>query len=210
MLSAQENKLVISTLTQRRAWLKKTLENASLEPEQRKEHSQNLGVLESAMKKLAATSKTSTAKEVISPPVTNKPKRSSLTLNNARILVADDDESSAELLCGLLEDMGVKEIEMALDGRDAFDKIKRAEPPYDFVFCDWDMPELSGMEVYQKAKASNTLHDAHFCMVTSVTEAKKIREAIQGGVNDYIVKPVDGSKLEEKIKASIEARNTAT
>ncbi|WP_236074875.1 response regulator [Teredinibacter purpureus] len=65
------------------------------------------------------------------------------------------------------------------------------------------MPELTGLEVHCKAKASNKLQGAHFVMVTAVSESSRIREAIQQGVNDYIVKPIDMDVLEAKIKTAL-------
>ncbi|WP_096087729.1 response regulator [Agaribacterium haliotis] len=209
MLSAQESKLVISTLTQRRAWLRKTLEDSKLDADVREEHKNTLNLLESAMKKLASLSSSSPASsdKAGSPKAGPAAKRKNLSMDNVLVLVAEDEPDSQALLQGLLEDIGVKHIVVASDGREAFDQIKTTEDAFDFIFCDWDMPELSGMELYKKAKASNTLRGAHFCMVTGVSEAKKIRQAIQSGVNDYVVKPVDGQTLENKMKATIDARN---
>ncbi len=209
MLSPQENKVVISTLTKRRAWLRKTLEDAKLDTAQRTEFKESLELLESAMQKLAAIEKLEASSTAASSPPPKSAPRSPLTINTARVLIAEDNKESAELLVVMLEDMGIKHVDVAKDGRNAFDKIKSAKEPYDIIFCDWDMPELSGIQVHQKAKASNTLRGAHFCMVTGVTEAKKIREAIQQGVNDYVVKPVDGNILEDKIKAAIKAKAEA-
>lgn len=208
MLSPPETKAVLTTLTKRRAWLRKTLEDSSLDPAARKEHTEILKLLESSMQKLAASQKNkpiSQSSGETPSPDESKP-RKSINISNARILVADDQKASAEVLISLLNDIGVTEIEIATNGRDAFDKIKNTSLPYDIILCDWDMPELSGIEVHQKALASNTLRGAHFCMVTGITEAKKIREAIQQGVNDYVVKPVDAKILEEKVKAAIQAK----
>lgn len=204
MLSHEESKVVISTLTKRRAWIIKTLEDSKLDPEVRKDHTQTLQLLDSAMKKLAALT---LAKTSSAPASTKAAPRQSISMQTARVLIAEDNKESANMLLALLEDFGIKHIDTAKDGRDAFDRIKSAEDPYDIILCDWDMPELSGIQVHQKAKASNTLRGAHFCMVTGISEAKKIREAIQQGVNDYIVKPIDGNVLEEKIKNTLAAKS---
>lgn len=205
MLTQAESKVVISTLTKRRSWLKKTLEDASLDPAIRKEHIETLSCLESAMKKLSslAPSKSPVKKTAPAP----SPSRSTLSIGSLRILIAEDQEESREVLKVILEDIGAKLIDEAKDGRETFDKIKTAEEPFHVVLCDWDMPELSGLEVHKKATASKTLGDAYFCMVTGVTEAKKIREAIQQGVSDYIVKPVDPDILKGKLKTIVEQRN---
>ena len=211
MLTAPEARVVLTTLTKRRAWLLKTLEDRSLESSQRKELTGVLELLDSAMKKIAAGSQqVKPAQAPTSPAPEIQAQRKNLTIETARALIAEDSPESAELLLSLLQDIGLKQVEIAKDGREAFDMIKSSEYGFDIILCDWDMPELTGLEVYQKAKASKTLRDAHFCMVTGITEAKRIREAIQSGVNDYIVKPVDGVILEEKIRATIAAKAAAS
>ncbi|SMF07905.1 two-component system, chemotaxis family, response regulator CheY [Alteromonadaceae bacterium Bs31] len=203
MLSSAEIKIVVATLSKRRAWLRKTLEDAHQDPDVRKEHIESIRLLENAMKKLAATAPASTASVAPAKAAAAKTPRK-LSMATARVLVAEDNADSAKLLMDILEDFGMKLVDLATDGKEAFDKIKAAESPYDLILCDWDMPELTGLEVHTKAKASNTLKNAHFMMVTAVSEAARIREAIQQGVNDYIVKPIDIDVLEGKIKAALE------
>ncbi len=199
MLSGAEVKIVVSTLTKRRAWLRKTLDDANLDPAIRKEHIESVKLLESAMKKLAASSPTAPPRTAAS--ASSAPRK--LSMATARVLIAEDNADSAKLLMDILEDFGMKQVDLATDGIEAFDKIKAIESGYDLILCDWDMPELTGLEVHSKAKASNTLKGAHFIMVTAVSEAARIREAIQQGVNDYIVKPIDIDVLEGKIKAAL-------
>ena len=59
------------------------------------------------------------------------------------------------------------------------------------------MPELSGLEVRKQIKQLAKFQDTHFMMVTSISEAAKIREAIGQGITDYIVKPIDTATLEK-------------
>lgn len=191
-LNPQEIKIVVSTLSTRRSWIKKTLEDNTVDAKARKNNTETLQLLESAIQKLSnsATSKpknTSAAKKVSS-------------IGEARVLVAEDDEVSAELMLSILEDIGVKTVDHAKDGMEAFDHIKRAEPPYHIILCDWDMPELSGIDVHNKAKASKTLRGSHFVMVTAVSEANRIKQAGQQGISDYIVKPIEHEAIEAKIK----------
>lgn len=204
MLDPKEIKVVVSTLTKRRAWIKKALEDNSLDQAARTENIETLRILDSSIQKLANLGR---AKGVAPkrPVQTTKPadEPKVVPLDKARILVAEDNEESAALLVDILKDIGLKFIDEATDGIQAFDKIKKAEAAYDIILCDWDMPELSGIEVHSKAKASNTLRGAHFIMVTAMSEASNIKRAVQQGVNDYIVKPIDMDKLEEKIRAAL-------
>lgn len=207
MLTAFESKVVISTLTKRRSWLKKTLADTNLDPEVRKEHADTLAALDTGMKKLAAlapkAAASSTTQKSKSPLVSKPAPKLNLSMDTLRILVAEDQEETLEIMTTILTDMGVKQVDEAKDGRDAFDKIKAADEPYHLILCDWDMPELSGLEVHRKATASNTLGYAKFWMVTGISESKKIREAVQQGVHDYVVKPIEPDTLESKLKALI-------
>lgn len=201
MLNPNELKLVLTTLSARRAWLAKRLEEESSD-DAKSESMATLKLLDSAMQKLSgkAAPNTKTPKpSKLQIPLSER----GLTIANAKILIADDDEASAELMVSTIGNMGAKHIDVGADGIQAFDKIKSAETPYDIILCDWDMPELTGLEVHQKAKASNTLRGAYFCMVTGVSDAKKIRAAIQQGVNDYIVKPIDAAVLEGKLNNAL-------
>ncbi|MFL0804476.1 MAG: response regulator [Agarilytica sp.] len=204
MLTAAELKTVVKTLSQRRAWLKKSLEDTSIQAEARTQNEEALKLLDSAIQKLSASAGNEPKRAAPTRPTVKetgpaKPK----TIAHARILVAEDNEDSAQLLMDVLLDMGIKQVDRAKDGMEAFDRIKRAEEPYHIILCDWDMPELSGLQVLGKAKASNTLRGSHFVMVTAMTDAPRIKQAVQQGINDYIAKPVDIDILENKVLTAL-------
>ncbi len=204
MLTAAELKTVVKTLSQRRAWLKKSLEDTSIQAEARAQNEEALKLLDSAIQKLSASAGNEPKRAAPTRPTVKetgpaKPK----TIAHARILVAEDNEDSAQLLMDVLLDMGIKQVDRAKDGMEAFDRIKRAEEPYHIILCDWDMPELSGLQVLGKAKASNTLRGSHFVMVTAMTDAPRIKQAVQQGINDYIAKPVDIDILENKVLTAL-------
>ncbi|WNO07520.1 response regulator [Teredinibacter sp. KSP-S5-2] len=199
MLTQMEQKIVLATLTQRRAWLRKAVEDSKLDPKLREENIEAIKLLDSALQKI---SKIPLAQ---APPIkdTTSKEQKMEGVAAAKVLVAEDNGDSASLLMEVLSDMGFKNVDLARDGKEAFDKIKLMQSGYDLILCDWDMPELSGLEVHQKGKASNTLKNAHFMMVTAVSEGNRIREAIQQGIDDYIVKPIDVEVLESKIKSAL-------
>jgi len=203
MLSPAESNIVLETLTKRRAWLRKTLDDGNLDPAMRQEHMESIKLIEQAMKKIASNvSGIKPTANTVLPKLDGSPIHR-LTMASTRVLIAEDNADSANLLTDVLQDFGIKHIELAVDGMQAFDKIKTCKEPYHLILCDWDMPELNGLEVHSKAKASNTLRGAHFMMVTAVSEASRIREAIQQGITDYIVKPIDMDVLETKIKTAL-------
>lgn len=206
MFTFNETKVVFSTLTKRRTLLKKAIAGGGLAEGVLNEYNETLQHLDSAIQKLAKIGaeqqKKASSEGGQTTPVVNK-KTSGVTLATARVLVAEDNKDSANLLIEILtQEIGLKDIELAKDGIEAFDKIKSSiDKPYTLILCDWDMPGLSGIEVFRKAKASNTLRGAHFMMVTAMSDAEKIREAVSEGVDGYVVKPLDIDILEKKVNS---------
>lgn len=208
MLDAKELKVVLATLTKRRAWLLKALDEQGLDTTVRDDHLATLKLLDSSMQKLARltnqTAKPAAPKPVAAPlPVRRVVKRPAIEPADAYVLIAEDNRDSAQLLRGVLEDMGISKIDVVEDGRAALYALQNCSPPYDLVLCDWDMPEMAGIDVHRNVKSLAKLRDTHFVMVTAISEAGRIREAIQQGVSDYMVKPIDIDVLEKKLKLAL-------
>ena len=207
MLTVAEQKIVISTLAKRRAWLTNMLQDEGLDHVVREQHALQLKDLDSAMRKLGnmpiTKTKTKAATNGKTPPAPPLTARKELSRKTVSILVAEDNKDSALLLIDMLKDQEFVNIDHASDGIEAFDFIKAKSGGYSLILCDWDMPGLNGLEVHAKAKASNTLHGAHFMMITAVSEANRIRTAVKQGVNDYIVKPIDEEVIKDKISKAL-------
>lgn len=209
MLDPKELKVVLATLTKRRAWLLKNLGETDLAPEAHEENILTLKLLDSSILKLARLAspapKPATSKPAATPPSTLRKnnKKPVIDPTDAYVLIAEDNRDSAELLKGILEDMGINKIDVVSDGRAALYALQNCSPPYDIVLCDWDMPELSGLEVHRNVRTLAKLRDTHFVMVTAISESSRIREAIQQGIGDYLVKPIDVEILEKKLKTAL-------
>lgn len=205
LLEPKELKLVVTMLQRQKAVLTKTLE-ASQDDKQRIDLAATLRLLDSATAKLIASTKTYTPPPASVPPAPARKiikRKEPILFADATVLVADDSIDSLMMLRGVLADLGIKKIDSVKDGREALNALQTKSPAYDLVLCDWDMPELSGLEVRKQIKQLAKFQDTHFMMVTSVTEAAKIREAIGQGITDYIIKPIDAGLLERKIKQAL-------
>jgi two-component system chemotaxis response regulator CheY len=161
---------------------------------------------------LKATSSTPT------PPgkpskLTGTQKRQQMEPEQIRVLIVDDDEMIASLLQMLVQSVGVKHVDVASDGLKAISMLYDANPVYDLVLCDWHMPIKTGLDVHNAMRAAERYLDTCFILVTAVTEAKQIRAAIEEGVDDYIVKPLEEQTTVRKLarhfpKLPIPAGNT--
>ncbi len=197
MFTPEELQVVVKTLAHRRDWLQNNLD----QPEQaaaKAKNLQTLKLIQSALAKLAPAAantpeKISTNLEATSP-------YSDLAPEKIRALIVDDDQFITSLISAYLAQMGIKRIDIAEDGRRAISMLYDAKPIYHLVLCDWNMPIKSGLDVHNAMRAAERYQDTCFMLVTAVTEAKQIRAAIEEGVDDYLVKPIDPATLNKKIQ----------
>ena len=114
------------------------------------------------------------------------------------ILVIDDFKTMRRIVNNLLRQLGFKNIDEAIDGESALSKI--AENKYDLIVSDWNMEPMSGFELLQKIRSSETyIKTVPFIMVTAESKPENIIKAKQAGVNNYIVKPFNAETLKTKL-----------
>jgi two-component system chemotaxis response regulator CheY len=117
---------------------------------------------------------------------------------NIKILVVDDMATMRRIIKGLLEQLGFKNIDEAEDGKVALQKLKTGK--YDFVITDWNMPNMTGLELVQEIRKDPELKHLPVLMVTAEAKKENVLLAIKAGVNNYIVKPFTAEVLKEKIE----------
>lgn len=93
------------------------------------------------------------------------------------------------------------EFEEAHNGVDAIDVLKLED--IDFLITDWLMPGLDGIELTKTVRESKRVKEIPILMISTKGNKKDIIEAIRAGVNDYLVKPINPSILESKIRGII-------
>lgn len=113
-------------------------------------------------------------------------------------LVIDDDASQREFLIESLKVIGYDQIIEAENGLDGYTKLK--ENKVDFIFSDWNMPILNGLEFIALVKANDLFKHLPIVMVTSKGNTADVVIALKFKVNNYIVKPYTPVLLEQKIK----------
>ena len=80
----------------------------------------------------------------------------------------------------------------------ALQKLKSGK--YDFVITDWNMPNMTGLELVQEIRKDPELKHLPVLMVTAEAKKENVLMAIKAGVNNYIVKPFTAEVLKEKIE----------
>ncbi|MCH8207860.1 MAG: response regulator [Nitrospinae bacterium] len=115
-------------------------------------------------------------------------------------IVVDDSSVMRQIIKNNLKQLGFEQSNLvdAEDGEQAMKKLN--EDTIDLVIADWNMPRMTGIDLLRAIRADGALKELPFLMVTSEADKEKIMEAVQAGVNQYIVKPFNATQLEEKIK----------
>jgi two-component system, chemotaxis family, chemotaxis protein CheY len=115
-----------------------------------------------------------------------------------KILIVDDFTTMRRIVRNLLKQLGFENVEESEDGQQAFSKLK--EEKYHFIISDWNMPNMTGIELLQNVRRDPELKGLPFLMVTAESEKEKVIEAIKSGVNNYIIKPFTAEILKEKME----------
>ncbi len=116
---------------------------------------------------------------------------------NMKILVVDDFSTMRRIIKNLLKQLGYSNVDEAEDGSQALTRLKSEK--YEFIVSDWNMPNMTGLELLQAVRADASLKDIKFLMVTAEALQENVIAAVQAGVNNYIVKPFTADTLKEKI-----------
>jgi two-component system chemotaxis response regulator CheY len=121
----------------------------------------------------------------------------SLPDKNIRILSVDDFSTMRRIVKNILKQLGYTNVDEAENGAAALDALK--ETKYDLVISDWNMPVKTGIELLRDVRSDPSLSETPFLMVTAEAEKDNVVQAMEAGVNNYVLKPFTAKILEEKL-----------
>jgi len=115
-----------------------------------------------------------------------------------KVLVVDDASFVRDLVKRTVRNRfpGV-ELQEAENGRKAQNLLNRVR--FDLILCDWEMPEMSGLELLRWLRQEEAYQNTPFVMVTSRGDRDHVVEAIKEGVSDYLGKPFSADGLVKKV-----------
>jgi adenylate cyclase len=120
----------------------------------------------------------------------------------ARILVVDDQRTNAEMVSGLLRNLGY-EVELALNGQEALDLVREKGP--DLVISDILMPGLDGYELCRRLRANAATALLPVILVTGVEQTERIK-GVEAGADDFLAKPVNWAELFARVKRLLQVK----
>ncbi len=119
------------------------------------------------------------------------------SMEQKKILIADDNENIREALTYLLEDEGYQ-LWLAKDGAETIEKVKEFHP--DILFLDIMMPEINGYDVCQVIKSDPVLKNTYVIMLTAKGQVAEQERGKEVGADEYVVKPFSPMEILTKIK----------
>lgn len=131
------------------------------------------------------------------PPGTPLPLRTAmpapLPQPRGRVLYVDDEELNRLLMLALLELRPGLALELAVDGASGL-AAARAAPP-DLLLLDMRLPDMSGLQLLQALRADPQLAGVPCVAVSANAMPDDIAEALRGGFDAYITKPIASARL---------------
>lgn len=124
---------------------------------------------------------------------------------DAKFLVVDDFKTMRSIVKKTLMGMGYTKIEEAEDGAQALELVKQAKAsgaPFACIVSDWNMPNMSGLQLLTNVRSMDDGKNLPFILVTAENEQKQVMEAVKSGVSNYVVKPFTMTGFKEKLEAA--------
>ena len=119
-----------------------------------------------------------------------------------RIMIVDDDRAYTEGISLLLETEGYICHEMN-DSRTALEALEQEQENPDILLLDWQMPEMTGVELMQRIRLHSEHQQKYIIMVSGKDTIEDKVIGIDAGADDYLVKPFETQELLARIRAAI-------
>lgn len=110
------------------------------------------------------------------------------------ILFVEDDPGIIDSVSTLLQLIGI-DVHMAVTGKEAIDYIEQHKSSITLIFCDINMPDISGYAILQYVKNSPYLTSIPFVIVSAFADDKEVENGLQLGADMYITKPFTADHL---------------
>jgi two-component system chemotaxis response regulator CheY len=119
-------------------------------------------------------------------------------MNSAHALVIDDSKAMRLILARMLRELGM-EVSEASNGSEGLARLAEGVEPT-LILVDWNMPEMTGIEFVAAVRKPPYDSTAKIIMVTTETEVPQMRQALESGADEYVMKPFTREAILEKLQ----------
>ncbi len=126
-------------------------------------------------------------------------------MDGKKILVAEDNEDTREILLYRIKSMGDFEVLLASNGKEALEMAEKSRP--DLIIMDLKMPVMNGWEATKALRRKSWGKNLPVIALTAQAMANDEEKALDAGCDDYIAKPIfDYKILKEKLERLLSSR----
>ncbi len=125
-------------------------------------------------------------------------------LERLNFLVVDDNRHMRSLVRSVLRALGARHIKEATDGADAYARLGAYAA--DVIICSWQMSPMDGLEFVRLLRTGTDGPNPFIpvILITAHRDAKRVMEARDAGVTEFLAKPFSAQQLCSRIRAVIE------
>jgi two-component system chemotaxis response regulator CheY len=116
-----------------------------------------------------------------------------------KALVVDDSKVMRIMLSNVLKDVGFTDIAQAEHGKAGLEYLTR-NPDTRLALVDWNMPEMTGIEMVEAVRKNDSLRRVNLIMVTTESETEQISRAVKLGADEYVTKPFTKEVIAGKLQ----------
>jgi two-component system cell cycle response regulator len=116
-----------------------------------------------------------------------------------KVLIAEDDRDSRELLAWMLQKLGYQVVATA-NGKEAWDAFRKGR--FRLVISDVLMPEVDGLELCRRIRTHKQSKYTYIIVITALIGKKDYLEGMDAGADDFVTKPFDPDELKARLRVA--------
>ncbi|GLS92414.1 chemotaxis protein CheA [Psychromonas marina] len=153
---------------------------------------------------------TSTPQQTVETTADEQTELTQQEKENTKILLVEDTKVNQMVATFTLKKLGFSTLEVAEDGQQALDKLNEAtDIPFNLILLDCQMPIMDGYQAtraIRKGEASEVNRHVIIIAMTAMAGEKEKQQCLTAGMDDYLIKPIDAKRVDEKIQYWINKR----
>ena len=130
--------------------------------------------------------------------------QSRYVLDNINVMVIDDNKHMTTLVVEILSALGIKNVFEVADAAKAFKELQHFSA--DVIIVDWNMQPLDGLEFVKLVRTAKDTPNPYvpIIMLSGYTEYRRVVQARDAGVNEYLAKPISAKALYQRFASIID------
>lgn len=116
-----------------------------------------------------------------------------------KALIIDDAITVRMMTKAFLKELGFDDIHIAENGLEALEKLNESDD-FALILVDWNMPLMNGLDFIKIVRQEPNYSDLKIMMMTTENSMDKIIEAMDAGINEYMMKPFSKEVLADKLQ----------